>query len=126
MGAMGLQALLAKRRDDAALEADWDRRLRETEAKRATEPVLSVTFLRNGQHTVLYEGRDVTRDVKKSDWRFRGQPGDTLHVVVFLARDETALGLPPEPGKDGIPVEWLRAIAPPGVRIVEEGQAEAL
>jgi hypothetical protein len=120
MGAMGLQALLTKRRDDAALQADWDQRLRETEAKRATEPVLSVTFLRNGQYTVTYEGRDVTRDVKASDWRFRGQPGDALRVVVFLARDETLLGLPAEPGKDGIPLEWLQEIAPPGVRIVEE------
>jgi hypothetical protein len=117
---MGLSALLAKRRDDDALKADWDRRMSEAEAKRATEPVLAVTFLRNGQYTVMYEGRDVTRDVKASDWRCRGQPGDALHVVVFLARDETLLGLPAEPGKDGIPVEWLRDIAPPGVRIVEE------
>jgi hypothetical protein len=116
---MGLQALLAKRRDDAALQADWDRRMSETEAKRATEPVLSVTFLRNGQYTVMYEGRDVTRDVRASDWRFRGQPGDALRVVVFLTRDETLLGLPPEPGKDGIPADWLRDIAPSGVRIVE-------
>jgi hypothetical protein len=119
MEAMNLGSLLTKQRDDAALQADWNRRMSEAEAKRATEPVLSVTFLRNGQYTVLYEGRDVTRDVKASDWRCRGQPGDALHVVVFLARDETLLGLPAEPGKDGIPVEWLRDIAPPGVRIVE-------
>jgi hypothetical protein len=112
-------ALFPRWRDDDALRSDWDRRMKAVEQQRANTPDIALTF-GGGHKQVALDGVNVSADVREWSWRIRAKPGDILRVVVFVVRDDTLDELPPEPGKDGIPSEWLRDIAPPGVRIVEE------